>query len=170
MSALAVAETLVSKKIQNVQIKWPNDILINGRKVSGVLTELSAEKNKINYVIVGVGINVKQSENDFPHNIRDTATSIKRETGEEFSRVEILKRLLVNFEKEYLLYKKNQLTKSLKRIRKLSSLLNQEVTLKWNDAAVTGRALDIDLTGSLLIQSGENKLSISSGEVTVVKK
>ncbi|HEX2897298.1 MAG TPA: biotin--[acetyl-CoA-carboxylase] ligase [candidate division Zixibacteria bacterium] len=170
MSALAVAETLISNNIKNVQIKWPNDILINGRKVLGVLTELSAEKNRINYVIVGIGINVRQSENDFPPNIRALATSVKRETGQEILRVELFKQLLVNFEKEYALYKKSQLAKSLARIRKISSLLKQEVALKWNGAVVTGMALDIDPTGSLLIQSGENRLTISSGEVTVVKK
>jgi len=170
MSALSVAETLISNNIKNVQIKWPNDILINGRKVSGVLTELAAEKNKINYVVVGIGINVMQSENDFPPNIRATATSVKRESGQEISRVELIKRLLMNFEKEYALYKKNQLTKSLKRIRKLSSLLNLEVALKWNGATVTGKAVEIDQSGSLLIESGENRLTISSGEVTVVKK
>lgn len=170
MSALAVAETLISNKVQNVQIKWPNDVLLTGRKVSGVLTELSAEKNKINYVIVGIGVNVRQSESDFPPNIRNIATSIQRETGQDFSRVELLKKLLVNFEKEYALYKKNQLGKSLARIRKISSLLKQEVALKWNGALVTGMALDIDPTGSLLVQSGENRLSISSGEVTIVKK
>jgi len=134
------------------------------------LTELAAEKNKINYVVVGIGINVMQSENDFPPNIRATATSVKRESGQEISRVELIKRLLMNFEKEYALYKKNQLTKSLKRIRKLSSLLNQEVALKWNGATVTGKAVEIDQSGSLLIESGENRLTISSGEVTVVKK
>lgn len=170
MSALAVAESLTSLGIKNVQIKWPNDVLINSRKVSGVLTELAAEKNKINYIIVGIGINVKQSESDFPLNIRATATSVKSETGKEVSRVDLLKTLLLNFEKEYTQYKKGQLTKSLARIRKLSSLLNQEVALKWNRTTVTGKAIDINRTGSLIIESCENRLTVSSGEVTIIKK
>ena len=170
MSALAVAETLNEHAPKKVQIKWPNDILINGRKVSGVLTELSAEKSKINYVIVGIGINVKQSEGDFPPNLRATATSLQRETAKEISRVDLTKLLLVNFENEYLRYKKDQLKKSLVRIRKWSSLLNQEVTLRWNGAAITGTAIDIDSTGSLIIESNGNRMTISSGEVSVVKK
>ncbi len=170
MSALAVAETLDELAPKKVQIKWPNDILINGRKVSGVLTELSAEKDKINYVIVGMGINVKQSESDFPPNLRATATSLQREAAKEISRVELLKLLLANFEKEYLHYRKGQLKKSLPRIRKWSSLLNKEVTLQWNGAAVTGTAVDIDTSGSLIIESNGNRMSVSSGEVTVVKK
>ncbi len=170
MSALAVAETLNDYRPGKVQIKWPNDVLINGRKVAGVLTELSAEKNKINYVIVGIGINVKQSENDFPPNIRAAATSVQRESGKESFRVELLKLLLVNFEIEYLRYKKDRLTKSLPRIRKLSSLLNQKVALQWNGAAVSGTAVDIDQCGSLIIENDGNRLTVSSGEVTVVKK
>ncbi len=170
MSALAVAETLNECVPKKVQIKWPNDILINGRKVAGVLTELSAEKSKINFVIVGMGINVKQSESDFPPNLRAVATSVQRESKREISRVELLKQLLGNFENEYQLYKKDQLKQSLVRIRKLSSLLNQEVTLQWNGAAVTGTAVDIDSTGSLIIESNENRMTVSSGEVTVVKK
>ena len=170
MSALAVAETLNEYAPKKIQIKWPNDVLINNRKVSGVLTELSAEKNKINYVIVGIGINVKQSENDFPSNLRATATSLQRETGKEISRVELLKLLLVNFEKEYLRYKRDQLAKSLPRIRKLSSLLNREVSLQWNGAAVSGTAVDIDQRGSLIIESNGDRMTVSSGEVTVVKK
>ncbi len=170
MSALAVAETLNEYVPKRVQIKWPNDILINSRKVSGVLTELSAEKNKINYVIVGIGINVKQAESDFPHNLKATATSVQRESKKEISRVELLKQSLVNFEKEYLCYKKDQLLKSLPRIRNLSSMLNQKVSLQWNGAAVTGTAVDIDQSGSLIIESSENRMTISSGEVTVVKQ
>ncbi len=170
MSALAVAETLNEHSPKKVQIKWPNDILINGRKVSGVLTELSAEKNKINHVIVGIGINVKQSQIDFPPNFRAAATSLTCETGNEVSRVELLKQLLFCFEKEYLRYKKGQLAKSLPRIRKWSSLLNREVALRWNGATVTGRAVDIDLSGSLIIESAGNRMTVSSGEVTVVKE
>jgi len=170
MSALAVAETLNEYSPGKVQIKWPNDVLINGRKVSGVLNELSAEKNKINHVIVGIGINVKQSENDFPPNLRTTATSVRRETGKENSRAELLKLLLRNFENEYVRYKKNQLGKSLPKIRKLSSLLNKEVALQWGGAALSGMAVDIDQSGSLIIESNGNRVAVSSGEVTVVKK
>jgi len=170
MSALGVAEAMNEYAPKKVQIKWPNDILINGRKAAGVLTELSAEKNKINYVIAGIGINVKQSQSGFPLNLSGTATSLQQETGKEISRVELLKLVLVNFEKEYLRYRKNQLIKSLPRIRKWSSLLNQEVTLQWNGAAVTGTAVDIDRSGSLIIISKGNRMSVSSGEVTVVKK
>jgi BirA family biotin operon repressor/biotin-[acetyl-CoA-carboxylase] ligase len=170
MSALAVAESLIKSGVKNVQIKWPNDVLISGRKTAGVLTELSAEKNKINYVIVGIGINVKQLETDFPPNIRNTATSVEREFKNEMRRVELLKTLLFNFENEYQLYKKYQLTKSLSRIRKLSLILNQEITLAWPGNTLNGKAVDIDSTGALIVENSTGRSSVSSGEVTVVKK
>ncbi|MGH8015941.1 MAG: biotin--[acetyl-CoA-carboxylase] ligase [Candidatus Zixiibacteriota bacterium] len=170
MSALAVAETVVERGVKKVQIKWPNDVLINGRKVAGVLTELSAEKNKINHVIVGIGINVKQTESDFPANIRNNATSVERESKKELKRVELLKMLLQVFEKEYQQYRKNQLLKSLPRIRKLSSILNQEITLSWPGNTLNGTAVDIDASGALIVESNGNRTTVSSGEVTVVKK
>jgi len=170
MSALAVAETLSDCGVKNVSIKWPNDVLINNKKTAGVLTELSAEKNKINHVIVGIGINVKQSETDFPSNIRESATSIQSESKKTFARVELFQKLLRSFEKEYQLYRKSQLSKSLSRIRKISAILNQDITLARSGNTITGRVVDIDSAGSLVVESNGVRKTVSSGEVTVVKK
>jgi BirA family biotin operon repressor/biotin-[acetyl-CoA-carboxylase] ligase len=169
MSALAVAEVLKKYCPGKVRIKWPNDVLLDGRKVAGVLTELDAEKNKINHVVVGLGINVNQTAKEFPANIRLTATSVRIETGRETSRVGLLKETLQVFEKEYRQYRKSQLSKSLSRIRKFSSLLNQNVSIQSGSEIIAGKAVDIDKTGSLIMETESGRRVISSGEVTVIK-
>lgn len=170
MSALAVAEALSRYCADSVQIKWPNDVLINGRKVAGVLTELDAEKNKINHVVVGIGINVNQTKKDFPKTIGQTATSVGIESSELINRVDLLKSTLRVFEKEYRGYQKNQLSSSLKRIRKFSSLINKDISVKSGSEVISGKAVDIDKSGSLIILNDSGRKVISSGEVTVLKE
>ena len=169
MTALAAAETFESYCPGQVKIKWPNDILIGNRKVAGVLTELYTKNNKIDYVVVGIGININQRPQDFPQNLRKIATSLRQVAGKKINRARLTAQFLGNFEMEYKQYQKNQLAGSLKRVRLYSSLLGQTITLKTGDKLLTGQALDIDKTGALIIEVDGKKISVSGGEVTVVK-
>ncbi|MCH7947870.1 MAG: biotin--[acetyl-CoA-carboxylase] ligase [candidate division Zixibacteria bacterium] len=170
MTALAAAKTFESYCPGKVQIKWPNDILIGNRKVAGVLTELYTKNNKINYVVVGIGINVNQKPRDFPQNLRKFATSLRQVVGKKINRAELTAEFLNNFEKEYKKYQKNQLAGSLKRLRAYSSLLGQTITLKAGDKLLTGEAIDIDKTGALIVKVDGKKVTVSGGEVTVLKR
>lgn len=169
MTALAAAETFEKYCPGKVKIKWPNDILIDNRKVAGVLTELYTKNNKIDYVIIGIGININQKQTGFPQTIRKLATSLRRVSGKKINRAELTAQFLGHFEKEYKKYQKNQLAGSLKRVRAYSSLLGQTITLKTGDKLITGQAIDIDQTGALIIETDGKKLAVSGGEVTVVK-
>lgn len=169
MTALALADTLGSLCPKAVQIKWPNDLLLCGKKVAGILTELSAEKDKINYVIVGVGINVNHGIGHFPDDLRATATSVRRHLKRKVSRVELLKEFLVRFEREYALYKKSRLAAGHKRLRSYSSLLGKSVTVIAANHLTTGIASDIDGQGRLILRVGDRIVPIVAGEVTVEK-
>ena len=170
MTAVALADTLATWRPGKVQIKWPNDIWINGRKVAGILTELSAERNGINHVIVGVGINVNHRAGDFPEELRATATSLRRELRRKADRLELVRLFLHNLEQEYTLYLKYRLKKSLTRVRKYSALLGREVTLQSGHSRRTGVVKDIDRNGALILQTATGLETITAGEVTVVKK
>jgi len=170
MTALAAAETFEKYCPGKVKIKWPNDILLGNRKVAGVLTELYTKNNKIDYVVVGIGINVNQKPPDFPQNLRKTATSLRQVVGKKINRAELTAEFLNNFEKEYKKYQKNQLAGSLKRVRLYSSLLGQKITIKAGDKLLTGKAVNIDKTGALIIEMGGKKVIVSGGEVTVIKR
>ena len=170
MTAIALADTLVKYNPGEVRIKWPNDVLIGGRKVAGILTELSAEREKINHIIIGVGINVNQAVGDFPEEIRQTATSLRRSLKKKVRRVDLLQAFLVSFEKEYAGYKRYRLKKSHAKLRKYSSLIGHEITLSSGKHEETGKAVDIDIDGRLVLERDGEKSLINAGEVTVVKR
>lgn len=170
MTALALAETAVKFTDGRVQIKWPNDLLIEKKKAAGILTELHADNNKINYIIVGVGINVNQTASDFPDSLKKNATSFRRINKRKLNRVELLQAFLCQFEKLYFKYKKTGQLSSLSKIRSYSSLIGKPVELQNGNIKINGIAKDIDPTGALIVQFPDGTMQpIRSGEVTVVK-
>jgi BirA family biotin operon repressor/biotin-[acetyl-CoA-carboxylase] ligase len=170
VSAVAVAETIAAYDDFKIGIKWPNDVLLSDRKVAGILTELSAELDRVNFVIVGIGINANHRRIDFPDDLRKTATSIRIDGKKRIRRVDFLQRLLYNFEKEYFAFKKSGLEKSRKKILKYSSLLYTEVGLKIGRKAVSGKVIDIDKLGRLVIETADGAQSFNAGEVTMHRK
>ena len=169
LTALALAETLEKTCKGGVTIKWPNDVLLGGRKVAGILTELSADRNKIAHVIVGVGVNVNHGTGHFPDDLRESATSVRLYQKRKVDRVVLLKRFLKQFELEYAAYKKYRLKKAQRRLRRFSSLLGLQVTVLAGQNRITGVARDIDDRGRLVIEADGNLLAITAGEVTVAK-
>ncbi len=170
MTAVALADSLTLLLPDQIQLKWPNDIHIRGRKVAGILTELSADQDKINHLVVGVGINVNQLFEDFPRELQPIATSLRRECGHELRRVDVLQSFLRQFESEFDLYLEHRLAKSHDKIRGFSSLIGREITVSSGKKQRTGIVEDIDVEGRLILQTDEGRFPIIAGEVTVVKK
>jgi len=104
LAATVLAEVISSFTELKVQIKWPNDILINRKKVAGILTEMQAEQDQIQYIVLGIGVNILQEKDDLPHELRSKATSLKLETSTEWDIRELIQAILVQFEKTYELY------------------------------------------------------------------
>lgn len=169
MTALALRDAIHVICPGEVRIKWPNDILIGEKKTAGILTELYAEQDKINFVVVGVGINVNMKAEEFPQELRYTATSIRRATKRRADRIQLLRSFLTRFEKEYDRYRKDQLAGSLKRIRRYSSLIGNTVSLNSGRQTISGKAVDIDKSGALIVVVDGKRIPVSGGEVSVVK-
>jgi BirA family biotin operon repressor/biotin-[acetyl-CoA-carboxylase] ligase len=167
VTATALAETIISKLKTDAVVKWPNDCLIDGHKVAGILTEVSAELDKAEFVIVGTGINVNHITKDFPPALRRTATSLKIETGETIDRMAFLADFLLEFEKMYTRFKKQGLKPLLPRIKKRSILLGKQVRLKKGNKTILAKAVDIGLDGALLVKRRNETLRVTAGEVTV---
>ena len=91
ITAVAVVQAIEELTDLHPQIKWPNDILINGKKMTGILTELQAESDRINSIIIGIGMNVNQEENSYPEELRSIATSLFIETGKKINRAELIR-------------------------------------------------------------------------------
>ncbi len=166
-TAVSVAEALISITGLAVQIKWPNDILIHGKKAVGILTEISTEMDSIDYVIVGLGINVNTAKDTFPAELRGKATSIFIETGRRFSRTEILRACLEHFERDYRLLQETGFDAILNRWKALSNLIGKHITIQTIKNKYTGHVTDIDSDGALLLKDSQGTIHrIVSGDLS----
>lgn len=149
------------------KIKWPTDIVVNGKKVCGILTEMSTELECINYIVTGIGINVANHE--FPEEIRDVATSLYLETGKEVRRSQLIAAIMRAYEGYYDKFMENQNMKSLMDVYN-SRLANcgTQVRVLSPGNEYTGMALGIDEMGELLVRTEDGKVcKVISGEVSV---
>jgi len=151
MAAIAVAGTIRKLFGLKAELKWPNDVLIAGKKVCGILAEMDAEMDVVNFVNVGIGINANSS---IPH-FEKTATSLKDALGREVSRKELLSALLVEMERQQPLLMTANL---LKQWKKLSVTLDKEVRVISLGEEVMGQAVDIDATGALILKGKDGSL------------
>ncbi len=168
-TAVALADTFAAYSPGRVQIKWPNDVFINSRKAAGILCELTAERRRVNYLVVGVGINVNHQKDDFPPDLRDMATSLCRELGDAVNRVELLKSFLRHLEREYGDYCQSGLAAAHDKVHRYSFLLGREVTVESGRCRITGQAMEIDARGCLVLATSDGPAVITAGDVTVVK-
>lgn len=149
--ALAIREAIQAFSNDKVEIKWPNDIYIGNKKVCGFLTEMSANSDGIEAVICGIGINMNQTESEFPKDINHRATSILQHADHKINRYQFLEVLLENMKKRYIQF----LTLPFKSIReeyiKHSNIWNRQLKFTENDTQFSGEAIDIDQDGFLLV-------------------
>ncbi|HPL62508.1 MAG TPA: biotin--[acetyl-CoA-carboxylase] ligase [Syntrophales bacterium] len=168
MSSVAVAEAVAAVARLDVKIKWPNDVLAGAKKIAGILTEISTEMDSVNYVVVGIGINVGHRPADFPPDIRSSAGSIFSETGRAVSRTELIRSVITLFERRYFELK----TRGFQNIRKrwcgLSGVLGRSVVVESPGGRIRGTAESIDGDGSLLVRNRSGVLKrLFSGDVSI---
>jgi BirA family biotin operon repressor/biotin-[acetyl-CoA-carboxylase] ligase len=168
VSAIAVCKVLRKATGLPFSIKWPNDILVQNRKVCGILTELSAELERINYIVVGIGLNVNQQKEDFPLEIREKATSLLLASGRSFNRAELLRNILLEYEEQYQSYLHKGFGWVLQIWRELNSTLGKEVLVNTREGSFTGVAEDINEDGCLVVKkhSGAREVLIA-GDVSL---
>lgn len=158
LTAVSVVQAIEDLTELHPEIKWPNDILINGKKITGILTELQAESDRIHSIIIGIGINVNQRLTDFPLDLQNTATSIMIEKGSEISRASLIKSIFTQFEKMYLLY----LAEGFLPIKLLwesyATSIGKQLKARTLTGTIEGKALGITDDGVLRIQDSEGKI------------
>ncbi|WP_432628191.1 biotin--[acetyl-CoA-carboxylase] ligase [Brotaphodocola sp.] len=166
VTAMAVEKAVREETGLDCQIKWPNDIVVNGRKICGILTEMSTEEDSIRYVVVGIGINVNTRE--FPEEIRKTATSIAIECGHPVRRAPLAAAVLKAWEEFYETFKKT-LDLSLLKEEYNSRLVNmgREVKVLAPKGDYIGTSYGITDTGELIVETDGQRREVMSGEVSV---
>ncbi len=166
LGAAAVYKSLKEMKIESY-IKWPNDIVLDGKKICGILTEMNAEIERINYVIMGIGINVNTKE--FPEDIKDKATSIGNYVGQEVDRKAIIASIINNLEQLYnkFIYEED-FSEIINISREASILLGKEIRIINGTKEEIAKAIDIDDDGELIVENEDGTIKkVLSGEVSV---
>lgn len=165
--ALSVVQALEDITGMQGNIKWPNDIVVNKKKICGILTEMSADMTGIEYVVIGVGVNVNTKE--FPEEIRATASSLWAECGRRFDCAEIIARILERFEENYERFtQKADLTDLVDIYHSYLINRNKEVRVLEPGQEYNGYALGIDELGRLLVRVKDGKIEkVFAGEVSV---
>lgn len=166
MAAVSVCKAIRRFGLKEAGIKWPNDILYKDKKLVGILTEMSASMEKINYIVIGMGINTGIRHLEFPEEVRNTATSFINE-GIDVSRKELLAYVLYELEKNYIEVERNGFEKILEEWRNLSLTLGKEVQIISHGESYIGRASDIDEDGCLLVDTGKEIKRVIVGDVSL---
>jgi acetyl-CoA carboxylase biotin carboxylase subunit len=154
-AASAVCKTIRDLYGLDAKINWPNDILIGGRKVCGILTDMAMDVNSIKYIVLGFGVNVNVERLSFPQKIQKTATSIKEELGRTVSRKDFIDALLVEFERQYQNFNDGQYGVILDEYKGLTYPLGGHIIVKDQDRLYEGESMDISEDGALVMKTKE---------------
>ena len=168
MSAVAVVEAMKRFNLK-AGIKWPNDILFDGRKLVGILTEITGELGKISYLVIGVGINVNISREEFPEELRDIAASLSEINGEQIPRVKFFRAVLEEFDKLYIEVTANGFDKILERWKENNITLGKKIHVisAGDDENFDGKAVDLNSEGALVVETENELRTVYAGDVSI---
>ncbi|WP_113928630.1 biotin--[acetyl-CoA-carboxylase] ligase [Bacillus sp. P14.5] len=158
IAAVAVVQAIEEVCGLSPEIKWPNDILLNGKKVTGILTELQAEADKINSIIIGIGMNVNQKREDFPEELQAIATSLSLEKEEKISRAKLIQKVLEKLELYYDLYMEKGFTPIKLLWESYAISIGRQITARTITGSIKGKALGINEDGVLRIEDAEGAI------------
>lgn len=168
VAGVAVAELLGG--YCPVSLKWPNDVLAGGRKISGILTEMRGKGSKVDFVVVGIGINVNMEPGDFKEELRPLSTSLKEQTSNKVSRLELTAALYRLLENWYRIFIEGGFVSVRERWLECSDIVGKTIEVTDRGVVQRGRCQGIDDEGMLLLIDGENRtVPVRSGDVTIKK-
>jgi len=170
-AGVAVAETLNAYCGGRAELKWPNDVLIGGKKICGILAQMKILDKKIDFVVVGIGINVNLRYEQFPDDIQKIATSLAVEAGCEISRPEVIIRLYENLTKWY----KQLLICGFEPVRRawlgMTPMIGKPVQVMFHQEVISGTASGLHEDGSLVLQTDSKQtLYVSAGDASIIKR
>jgi len=169
-AATALCRAIRQQTPLQPEIKWPNDILINGRKVAGVLTEMGAELDHIKHITLGIGLDVNIPADEFPVELRALATSLRAETGQPANRIDLAAAILRELDVDYARITSGNFEAVADEWEEHCCTLGRRVTIRLGPRALTGQAESLDDDGALLLRTEHGHLErIMGGDVTLEK-
>ncbi|MGA2544750.1 MAG: biotin--[acetyl-CoA-carboxylase] ligase [Verrucomicrobiota bacterium] len=170
-AATALARAIALQTGLVPEIKWPNDILIGGKKVAGILTELTAELDHVKEVVLGIGVDVNLDAAEMPRELRKTATSLKIECGQALDRAELAVAILRELDGDYERIRRGQFELVAGEWQQRCGTLGREVSIRIGERVIRGRAEALDGEGALLLRTQHGHLErIIGGDVTMEKE
>ena len=170
-AGVAAAETINDFCPGRAWIKWPNDVLIGGKKVCGILAQIKMSGQAVDFIVVGIGINVNLDREQFPQDIQEIATSLAMEAGREISRPELIFRLYENMAKWYRELTRNGFNTVRERWLNLSEMIGKTVSVMFQNESVRGKAMGLDEDGALILRTTNNQnMTVSAGDATILKE
>ena len=169
MAAVAIVQAMKKFNLK-AGIKWPNDIIFDNRKVVGILTEMSAAIEQVNYIVIGVGINANIAADEFPADIKKIAASLSEmNDGKNIQRADFFRSVLAECDKLYADINSNGFDKIFKLWRKYNITLNKNVKVISAESGdiFTGKAIDIDNEGALIVDTGTELKTVYAGDVSI---
>jgi BirA family biotin operon repressor/biotin-[acetyl-CoA-carboxylase] ligase len=168
VASLAVCDALRQSGVA-AGIKWPNDLLAGGRKIAGILTELAAEPERVQWVVLGVGVNVNARRDDFPEELRDEATSVMIERGQAAPRALFAAACLTALETWLDTHAENGFAPIREAWRQRSITLGRSVIVRADGRELIGTATDIDQHGALLVATASGEERVIAGDVQLLR-
>ena len=169
VAAIAVCDAIKEATNLAVTLKWPNDVMVEGKKVAGILLDLSAEAETVNYAVIGIGINanVDTTKLKIDREGRPAVTSLADELGHDVNRLQLAKMLLEKIERFYLALEKNGPAAIIAEWRKRSDMMGKKVDVIQQDKRYDGVAADVNDDGSLRLRTARGNMNVTSGDVLV---
>ncbi|MBI2363952.1 MAG: biotin--[acetyl-CoA-carboxylase] ligase [Deltaproteobacteria bacterium] len=170
MAAVALADTVAEFIVEPPAIKWPNDILLQGKKLAGILTESSCDAKRIEFVILGIGVNLNFPRERMPETIRDRATSLMEVAGNSFSRELVLRRLIQDLDRCYGTLEDFGFDAIAPRWQARFGLKGKTVRVEMGGDVLIGQAVGIDRDGALLVEDDRGERQrVVAGDVTAIE-
>ncbi len=170
-AATALARALAQQTGLAPEIKWPNDLLMGGKKVAGILTELTAELDHVKEVVLGIGVNVNLEQSELPRELRSAATSLRIESGQAVDRAELAVAILREMDDDYERVRRGQFESVAAEWQQRCGTLGRQVSIRVGERVIRGRAEALDGQGALLLRTQHGHLErIIGGDVTMEKE
>ncbi len=158
LAAVALCRSLRRETGLDIGIKWPNDLLINGKKISGILLESAAEDERLKYIIAGIGISVNMSQSDYPEELLEKATSLRIASGKSFNRAQLLTAFLLEWETLYKLYLETGFQSIAALWESLSVSLGRRMELTTPQGKLTGVPIGLDGSGAIIVKRDDGEV------------
>jgi len=167
-AAIAIRRAIRTTAGLEVDIKWPNDLLIQGRKVAGILTEMAAETDRIRHLILGAGIDVNQTASDWPADLSDVAGSLRVAAGRPVDRSALATEVLLELDRDYRRVCDGQFQEVAEEWESACTTLGRRVAIRTGSRRIEGRAESLDPDGRLLLRTDHGRLEcVTGGDVTL---